>query len=141
MIRRFLGIFGAQIVSRYTRRSSRRRGGFRSFTVPSLAVGFAPAASPLIVHLSCFTPLKQQSPLTVPGLLVDEAVLVRCLRASYRCEFEKSPIYLFIYLGGNGAKETPESHHSYIQTRCLLCRGWIKIASVLKSRTLLSPIE
>lgn len=68
MIRRFpwnLGTsVGPQIVSRYTRRSSRDVEDSGAFTVPSLAPAFAPAASLFIVHLSCFTPLKQQSPLT-----------------------------------------------------------------------------
>lgn len=43
----------------------RRRRGFLTFTMPSLAPPPSPAASPrFIVHLSCFTPLEQQSSLT-----------------------------------------------------------------------------
>lgn len=43
----------------------RRRRGFLTFTTPSLAPPPSPAASPrFIVHLSCFTPLEQQSSLT-----------------------------------------------------------------------------
>lgn len=66
-----------QIVPRYTHRAVTRVRGcglrrrdedfptFPTFTMPSLAPLSPPAASPrFIVHLSCFTLLEQQSPLT-----------------------------------------------------------------------------
>lgn len=47
------------------RRPATLRRGFPTFTMPSLAPLPSPAASPwFIVHLSCFTLLEQQSPLT-----------------------------------------------------------------------------
>lgn len=115
MIRRFFQIFvprwitnclvlHASLSPRGKDRTPRRRG-FLAFTVPSLAVPFAPAASPFIVHLSCFTPLKQQSPLTRRDYSSNGTT--RELGCSPRRsplfiglpESEKSPIYLFICLG------------------------------------------
>lgn len=127
MIRRFLGIFVDHKLSRVTRvvhRGDVEDSG--AFTVPSLAVAFAPAASPLIVHLSCFTPLKQQSPVDrAPGLPPPRAFLssrVFLPRGSPRGKIAD----LFIYLSRmpttglrpENARKPPLVHSATVFTLC-----------------------
>ena len=120
MIRRFLGILVDHKLSLHA--STWRIPGLSRF--PSLRPWrFAPAPSPFIVHLSCFTPLKQQSP-------VDCGPTWRsCLTAAFSYLGPRLVVKiadLFIYLPrrqqrGYG-QGTPESHHSSIQTTVFTLR-------------------